>query len=129
MKTESGNRVITAGDVALLPFVILGGNNAGLYNITSGMAISPVPDRRSNVWIEAWVERTNLDVPGIAIDLVTLSGFSGAEWLTVLGRGYTGNGHKASLNRPCDCDYSVGVLMRVLSVLAGDVVRWRVTYD
>jgi hypothetical protein len=128
-KTGSGNRVITAGDVALLPFVILDGNNAGLYNITTGMSISPILDIRRDLWLEAWIERATLDVPGIAIDIVTLTGFRGTEWLTVLGRGCTGNNTKVSLPGRCDCNYSVGVMLRALSVLAGDVVRWRVTYD
>lgn len=128
-KTGSGNIVITAGDVALLPFVILDGNNAGLYNITTGMSISPILNIRRELWMEAWIERATLDVPGIAIDLVTLTGFRGEEWLTVLGRGYTGNNTKVSLATRCDCTYSVGVLLRARSVLAGDVVRWRVTYD
>jgi hypothetical protein len=125
---ETGGHTITAGNVAALPLVFYGGVNQGVYLPAEGMAISARIDLRIRPTVTAWIERGGAVIAGLNIEIITLTGQAGTDWMQILHAGTQGSGRLVQGIKLPSVEYGIGFLLRQASVVAGDVLRWRVSY-
>ena len=128
MQIEVGGLQITAAHVAGLPLSQVIGANQGVYALGVGPTLSHRPEKRPQCRIVAWIERGGAPLVGHFLQVGFMTGFSGLDWLTLVGSvssslGGLGSAYLGNLN------YGPVIIMQVGSVAAGDVVRWRVTYE
>jgi hypothetical protein len=128
MPIETGGHTVTAGDVALLPFGLSIGRKNDLLPFGLWPSYRAEPDRRYNVNLQIWVERANAVVPGVVIMLAELTGSVGFDWGMVLGHIVQGMGSRPVVH--CgNVEHGLVACFLPTSVIADDIIRWRVKYD
>jgi hypothetical protein len=128
VRVDSGSLVITAEHVASLPLAVVIGANQGVYALAQGPALSHRVERRPHCRIVVWIERGGAPLVGHYLQVGSLTGSQGSDWLCLVGSVASAHGRlgQAYLG---NLEYGPVIVMQVGSVAAGDVVRWRVCWD
>lgn len=128
-RIEVGSRVLSAADVAALPFAIVLGPLSGLYALGTGTTLSHREDPRRDVSVTVWIERSTFPICGTNIEIGVLTGTIGRDWLQILHTGVIGNGQLVRYANHEGFKYPLCFILRQSSVIAADEIRWRVSYN
>ncbi len=126
MRTDIRRYTAEAADAARSICVFIQG---GRILVDEGPRYTPHPLPRHLHGAWATILRNGAVVPGVALSIVTLTGDPGSTWLLELDSDIQGSGVLVGLKRPQPVDYDVGVLVRIGTLAADDVVQMGCSYD